>query len=104
MKRSMVKRTRRKYTPEFKADTVRLVRDSGSEKTLTEHARDLGIPLSVLRAWVTQADIDTRDGAEGALTTTERAELARLRRENAQLREEREILKIAAAFFAKEST
>jgi transposase len=97
----MVKRTRRKYPPEFKADTIRLVQ--ASDKTLTDHSRELGIPLSVLRAWVAQAEIDAGGGGEGELTTQERQELARLRRENAQLKEDREILK-KAAFFAKEST
>jgi transposase-like protein len=102
MKRSMVKRKRRKFTPEFKADTVRLIRES--DKPLAHIARDLDLPHSVLRAWIAQADIDEQAGSEGPLTTTEREELARLRRENKQLQMEREILKKAAAFFAKEST
>ena len=102
MKPSMVKRKRRKFTPEFKADTVRLVRES--TKSVAEIARDLDLTESALRGWVAQADVDAGQGAEDALTTTERQELARLRRENKQLQMEREILKKAAAFFAKEST
>jgi len=102
MKPSMVKRKRRKFTPEFKADTVRLVRQSG--KSIAEVARDLDLTESALRGWVAQADIDDGQGQRGELTTTEREELVRLRRENKQLQQEREILKKAAAFFAKEST
>ena len=102
MKRSMVKRKRRKFTPEFKADTVRLIRES--DKPLAHIARDLDVPHSVLRDWIAQANIDEQAASEGPLTTTEREELARLRRENQQLKTEREILKKAAAFFAKEST
>jgi len=81
---------------------VRLVRES--PKTLAEIARDLDLTDSALRAWVDQASVDGGHGGAGALTTTERAELVRLRRENEVLRQEREILKKAAAFFAKEST
>ena len=58
MKRSMVKRKRRKFTPEFKADTVRLIRES--DKPLAHIARDLDVPHSVLRDWIAQADIDDR--------------------------------------------
>ena len=102
MKPSMVKRKRRKFTPEFKADTVRLVRQSG--KTIAEIARDLKLTESALRGWVAQADIDEGQGLPGELMMSERDELVRLRRENKQLQQEREILKKAAAFFAKEST
>jgi transposase len=65
-------------------------------------ARDLGISQDTLRAWVRQGQIDA--GERDGLTTEERAELSQLRREVRVLREEREILKKAAAFFAKEST
>jgi transposase len=93
------KRPRRSFSPEFKAQTVELVRESG--RSIGDIARDLDLTESALRAWVRQAEID--DGRREGLTTDERAELARLRRENKVLREEREILKKAAAFFAKET-
>ena len=91
--------TRPPYPPEFRAEAVRLVRTSG--KTLKEIAADLGVSTESLRKWVRQADIDA--GRRDGLTTAEREELQRLRRENRLLREEREILKKAAAFFARET-
>jgi transposase len=97
----MTKRKRRKFTDEFKQDTVRLIRESG--KTVAEIARDLDLSESAVRNWLTQAEIDAGRGGQGELTTAERQELQRLRRENKQLQMEREILKKAAAFFAKES-
>jgi transposase len=97
----MEKRQRRKFTDEFKAQTVDLVRKSG--KTVTEVARDLDLTVSALRSWVKQAEVDAGRGPAGALTTEEREELSRLRKENRILKEEREILKKAAAFFAKEN-
>ena len=78
---------------------MRLVRTSG--KTLKEIAADLGVSTESLRKWVRQADIDA--GRRDGLTTAEREELQRLRREVRILREEREILKKAAAFFARET-
>jgi transposase len=97
----MTKRKRRKFTDEFKKETVRLIRESG--KTVAEIARDLDLSESAVRNWLSQAEIDEGRGAQGELTTAERQELQRLRRENKQLQMEREILKKAAAFFAKES-
>ena len=97
----MEKRARRKFTPEYKAEVVRLVRDGG--KSIGEVSRDLDLTVSAVRHWVTQAGIDAGGGRTGALTTAERAELVALRREARQLRMEREILKKAAAFFAKEN-
>ena len=97
----MKKRLRRKFTSQYKAEVVRLVRDGG--KTVGQVARDLDLTESAVRHWVTQAGIDGGAGGTGALTTAERAELVGLRREARQLRMEREILKKAAAFFAKES-
>jgi transposase-like protein len=97
----MTKRKRRQFTDEFKQDTVRLIRESG--KTVAEIARDLDLSESAVRNWLTQAEVDEGRGGQGELTTAERQELQRLRRENKQLQMEREILKKAAAFFAKES-
>jgi transposase len=97
----MEKRARRKFTAEYKAEVVRLVRDGG--KTIGEVSRELDLTESAVRHWVAQAGIDVGGGGTGALTTAERAELVALRREARQLRMEREILKKAAAFFAKEN-
>jgi transposase-like protein len=96
------KKKRRHFTPEYKAEVVRLVRTGG--KTAGQVARDLELTETSVRAWVRQADIDDGKGSPGALTTAEREELAALRRENKTLRLERDILKKAAAFFAKETT
>lgn len=95
------RRARRTFTDEFKAGAVRLVLDEG--KAAAQVARDLDLTPSVLRSWVKQAEAD-RSGGKTGLTTEEKAELTRLRRENRELRMEREILKKAAAFFAKESS
>ena len=95
----MARRHRRKYTQEQKADAVQLVHEVGS---LAQVSRDLDLTESSLRNWVKQAKIDEGQGPEGALNTEERAELRRLRRENRTLAMEREFLKKAAAFFAKE--
>lgn len=96
----MAARTRRTFTAEFKTETVELVRSSG--KTIGQLCRDLDLTETAVRRWVQQAEVDA--GKRPGLTTAEREELARLRRENLVLREEREILKKAAAFFAKETT
>ena len=96
------KRKRRHFTPEYKAEVVALMRKSG--KTPGQVARDLELTETSVRAWLRQAEIDEGKGPEGALTTAEREELAALRRENKTLRMEREILKKATAFFAKETT
>ena len=85
------KRPRRSYTDEFKAKAVQLVWSSG--KTISEVARDLDLTVSALRSWVKQAEVDAGRGPVGALTTEEREELSRLRKENRILKEEREILK-----------
>ena len=94
------KRPRRQFTDEFKASAVRLVLDEG--KTVGAAARDLDLTETALREWVKRARADRTHGRTG-LTTTEREELARLRKENRILQEEREILKKATAFFAKQS-
>jgi transposase-like protein len=97
----MARRRRRVFTKEFKARTVRLLRESG--KSVGAVARDLDLTETALRSWVRQAEVDAGRGASGALTTEEREELTRLRRETRTLRMERDILKKATAFFAKES-
>ncbi len=94
------RRTRRSFTEDFKAGAIRLVLDEG--QTVASAARDLGLTESSLRNWVEQARADRTKGKTG-LTTAEREELARLRKENRVLQEERDILKKAAAFFAKQS-
>ena len=96
----MGKRKRRKFTEEFKAEAVRLVGES--ENSVGQIARDLDLTESALRRWVEQAAIEVGQGSPGALTRAEREELVQLRRENKQLRMEREILKKATAFLAKE--
>jgi transposase len=97
----MAKRKRRAFTKEFKAQAVRLVRDSG--KSIGVLARELDLGETVLRTWIRQAEVDAGRGRPGALTTEEREEVTRLRREVRTLRMERDILKKAAAFFAKEN-
>ena len=89
------------YTAEFRAEALRSARNSG--KTKTAIAQDLGISLEALRHWLRQAELDTGERHDG-LTSEELAELRHLRRENKILREEREILVKAAAFFARETT
>src|SRR5438045_1918950 len=93
------KRPRRSFTDEFKTRAVRLVLDEG--KTIPQVARDLDLTESALRTCVERDRADRTQGKTG-LTSEERAELARLRKELRELRMEREILKKAAAFFAKE--
>ena len=97
----MAKRKRRAFTKEFKAQAVRLVRDSGKSIGVLARALDLG--ETVLRTWLRLAEVDAGRGRPGALTTDEREEFTRLRRDVRTLRMEREILKKAAAFFAKEN-
>lgn len=92
------KKKRRRYSPEFKVEAVKLVLERGLSRA--DAARDLSVPESVLCRWVQKA---LAAQAGDSLDTADRAELARLRRENATLRKERDILKKAAAFFAKET-
>lgn len=89
-----------KYPAEFKQEAVRLYR-SGEFGGMAKSAQHIGVSVDTLRRWVRQDRIDT--GAEQGLTTEQLAELRDLRRENARLREEREILRKAAAFFARET-
>ena len=87
------------YTPEFRREAVELVRTSG--KPVREIARDLGCSSESLRLWLKQTRIEA--GEQQGLTSDERAELRELRRKVRTLEQEREILKKAAAFFARES-
>ena len=95
----MPRRKRRSFTPEQKADAVRMVREVGN---LARVARDLDLTETALRSWVKQADIDEGRGPQGALTSEEREELARLRRRVRTLEMERDFAKKAAAFFARD--
>src|SRR2546425_5719115 len=97
----MAKRKRRAFTREFKAEAVRLVRESG--KSVPTVARELDLTETALRSWVRQAEVDARRGAPGALTTGEREELGQLRPENRELRMERGNLKKTTALFSKEN-
>lgn len=101
-KRKKQRRARRSFTPEFKAEAVRLCKVG--DRSIAQVAVDLDLTETALREWVKRSDIDAGEGPPGALTSDERAELTRLRRENKRLQMEREILKKAAAFFAKESS
>lgn len=96
------RRRRRTFSKEFKAEAVRLCRLG--DRGINQVARDLDIVETALREWVRRADIDDGEGPPGALTTSEREELARLKRENRRLLEDVTILKKAAAFFARGNT
>ena len=93
------RRARRSFTSEFKAEIVELCHRG--DRSVGEVSRDFDLTETAVREWVKQADIDA--GSRPGLTSTERDELARLRRENRQLRGDVEILKRATAFFAKET-
>jgi len=96
----MSKRKRRTFTPEQKAQAVRLAKELGS---VAKAARDLDLTESSLTNWIRQAAIDEAGGKAGKLTTDEREELNRLRRENRILEQERSFLKKAAAYFAEDT-
>jgi transposase len=95
---SQSRRSRRRFTDDFKQQAVRLVLEEG--KSVSAVARELDLTPSALGNWVKRKEADRTKGRTG-LTTAEREELARLRKENRILQEERDILKKAAAFFAK---
>lgn len=90
-----------KFPPEFRARAVQLYRESEG-RTIAEVARELGIGAETFRKWVRQDEAD-RGERDDRLTTTESAELKRLRKENAELRRTNEILRAASAFFAQEA-
>ena len=93
-------RPRRSFTHEFKAEVVELVHQPGN--TVGSVARQLDLTETAVRTWVKQADIDAGRRNDG-LTSAERAEMAQLRKELREAREERDILKRAVAFFARET-
>ena len=93
------RRSRRSFTDEFKRDAVALVLDEG--RTVVDVAGSLGVGEGTLGNWVRQARVDR--GERSGVTTSERTELVELRRENARLRMERDLLKRATAFWVKES-
>jgi transposase-like protein len=99
----MARRKRRKFTPEFKAEAVRLVRVG--DRSIQQIATDLDLTESALRNWVHQAEVDggQAHSTPDALTSAEKSELSELRREVKKLRQERDILKAAATYFAKVS-
>ncbi len=88
----------KKFPPEFKRDVVRVARRG--DLTLNEVAADFDISIESVNRWMRQADID--DGVKDGLTTAEQAEVVRLRRENRRLEQENEILRRAAAYFARD--
>jgi transposase-like protein len=96
------RRKRRNFTAEYKAQIVRVVRESG--RPLAEIAREHDLIENSVRNWVQRAKTDEGKGPPGAITTSEREELQQLRRDNKRLQMERDILKKATAFFAKETT
>jgi transposase len=93
------RRDRRSFSPDFKAEIVERCR--AGDRSIAQVAQDFDLTVSAVRRWVAQAEID--EGTRPGLTSDERAELAQLRKENRQLREDVGILKRATAFFAKET-
>lgn len=92
-------RRRRAFTSEYKTGVVELCQTGG--KSIGQVARYLGLAETVVRRWVNQVETDA--GQRAGLSTTEREELTRLRKENCVLRQERDILKRATVFFARET-
>ena len=98
----MARRKRRKFTAGFKADAVGLC--AAGDRSIAQVATDLDLTETALRDWVKRAEADAGKASPDVLTSDERQELHQLRRDNKRLLMERDILKKAAAFFAKEST
>lgn len=99
MEQQVGRRRRRTFTEEYKTEVVQLC--LSGEKSIAQVARELGIARQVVQRWVARWETDT--GEREGLTRSEREELEQLRRENRILREERDILRRATAFFAKET-
>jgi transposase len=95
----MERRKRRKFTPEYKAEVVKLVQTSG--KSIEKVSRELELTETAVREWVKRAEIDEKKDPNGPLTSDERAEVTRLRRELRTVTMERDFLRKAAAFFAR---
>jgi transposase len=93
-------RTNPAYPPEFRREAIRLVRASDEEHPIPKIARQIGVSYGTLRSWLNQDEINA--GEREGLTTEEKEELRKLRREVKTLRQEKEILRKAAAFFARE--
>jgi transposase len=93
------RRQRRSFSPEYKAEVVELIRSSG--RSIAAVCRDMGLAETAVRKWVARADADS--GRSNGMTSAERREIAELRRELRVVREERDILKRATAFFARET-
>jgi len=98
--RRALPRTKPAYPPEFRREAIRLVRASDEDRPIPGIARQIGVSDGTLRNWVNQDEIDS--GQREGLTTEEKEELRKLRREVKTLRQEKEILRKAAAFFARE--
>lgn len=101
MAKRQTRRARRSFTPEFKAEAVRLCKVG--DRSIRQVAKDLDLTETALREWVHRAEVDAGNGASEALLTAEREELRELRKRVKRLEMEREILKKATAFFAKEN-
>lgn len=97
----MAGKKRRTFSKQFKEDAVRLVKESG--ESLATVARNVGVGESSLRNWVRQAEVDAGRGPAGVPTTSERAKIQELQRKLRDVERERDFLKKAAAFFAKET-
>lgn len=95
----MQKRKRRRFTSEYKSEVVKLIKTSG--KSIGRIAGELDLTETAVRTWVGQAEVDAKRDPNGPLTTEERAEVVRLRRELRTVTMERDFLKKAAAFFAR---
>ena len=98
----MSKKPRRMFTPEQKTEAVAIVKQSG--KSVNQVAREMGLTESALRSWVKKAELAEQPGPQGELSSAERQELLHLRRELKRVKQERDFLKKAATFFAKESS
>ena len=101
MAKKQVRMKRRAFLPEFKAEAVRLCKVG--DRSVRQVAKDLDLTETALREWIQRADAGAGQGPPGALGTEERSELLELRKRVKRLEMEREILKKATAFFAKEN-